>query len=112
MLTMDDLIRDPAQIQHACEAKAQENLEFREFVKWELELPDRRLNTLVETGLVELIGAVPTGKGKPARRFRANVSGLRVSYEGRHLRVNFELPGGGTREFLISLPEENPEPSP
>ena len=44
----DDLITDPTQIQQASEAKEQENLAFREFVKWELDLPDRRLNTLVQ----------------------------------------------------------------
>src|SRR5262249_53334646 len=43
----DELITDLTQIQRATIAKENENAEFRTFVKLEVELSDRRLNTLV-----------------------------------------------------------------
>ena len=43
----DEIITDLAQIQRATIAKENENSEFRTFVKLEVELSDRRLNTLV-----------------------------------------------------------------
>src|SRR5215471_1724000 len=43
----DEVITDLAQIQRDCVAKDDENIAFRTFVKLEVELSDRRLNTLV-----------------------------------------------------------------
>lgn len=43
----DEIITDLTQIQRATVAKEHENVEFRTFVKLEVELSDRRLNTLV-----------------------------------------------------------------
>src|SRR3989475_8030429 len=43
----DEIITDLTQIQRATVAKENENGEFRTFVKLEVELSDRRLNTLV-----------------------------------------------------------------
>ena len=43
----DEIITDLAQIQRDCVAKDDENLAFQTFVKLELELSDRRLNTVV-----------------------------------------------------------------
>jgi len=43
----DDLITELSLIQQASEVKAQENLDFRWFVKYDVELPDRGLNMLV-----------------------------------------------------------------
>lgn len=44
----DDLILDIPFIERATEAREQENQAFREFVKADLDLSDRRLNTLVQ----------------------------------------------------------------
>ena len=44
----DDLIVDIPYIEQASQAKEEENLAFREFVKADLEVPDRRLNALVQ----------------------------------------------------------------
>ena len=43
----DEIITDLTQMQRATVAKENENVEFRTFVKLEVELSDRRLNTLV-----------------------------------------------------------------
>jgi hypothetical protein len=43
----DEIITDLTQIQRATIAKENENVEFRTFVKLEVELSNRRLNTLV-----------------------------------------------------------------
>src|SRR5262249_57144228 len=43
----DDILTDLTQIQRASLAKEDENTAFRAFVKMEVELSDRRLNTLV-----------------------------------------------------------------
>ena len=43
----DEIITDLTQIQRATVAKEEENTAFRTFVKLEVELSDRRLNTLV-----------------------------------------------------------------
>jgi len=44
----DEIITDLAQIQRATVAREEENTAFRAFVKLEVELSDRRLNTLVD----------------------------------------------------------------
>jgi len=43
----DEVVTDLVQIQRAAVVKEDENTAFRTFVKWELELSDRRLNTIV-----------------------------------------------------------------
>jgi uncharacterized protein len=48
------MITDLAQIQHATIAKKDENCSFRTFVNLELELSDRRLNTIVSKTTVEV----------------------------------------------------------
>lgn len=44
----EDLVTDPSCIQRASEAKEQENGNFREFIKLDLDLSDRRLNAIVQ----------------------------------------------------------------
>lgn len=68
----------------------------------------RRIRALLDAGLVATVGSIPTRSGKPARQFRANVSAVRVVYDGGQLRVNMDMREGGTREIVVSLPEENP----
>ena len=71
----------------------------------------RRLRALLDAGLIASVGSIPTRSGKPARQFQANVSSVRVVYDGGRLYVNLELREGGTKEIVVALPEENPPAS-
>ncbi len=68
----------------------------------------RRLRLLVEAGLAVPEEAVVGRNGKPARRYVAVVSGMRVVFADGELFVNFDLRGGGVRKLLLRLPAENP----
>ena len=68
----------------------------------------RRLRTLVETGLAAPEGSVPSRNGKPARRYVANVSRVRVVFDGGQLLATFDLRNGDTRNLVLRLPAENP----
>ncbi len=72
----------------------------------------RRLRALLDSGLIAATGSIPTRSGKPARQFRASVSRVRVVYDGGRLLVDMDLRNGGTRGFVVTLPEENPPAPP
>ena len=67
----------------------------------------RRLRALEAAGLISSAGSVATRGGKPAQKYRAEVSAVHVVYDGGRLAVRLDLRAGGVREIVMSLPEEN-----
>ncbi|TLZ51206.1 MAG: winged helix-turn-helix transcriptional regulator [Methanobacteriota archaeon] len=68
----------------------------------------RRLRALEAAGLISQAGSVATRGGKPAQRYQANVSAVHVLYDAGRLEVRLDLRDGGSRETVLSLPEETP----
>lgn len=120
MSRQDDLVTELSLIQQAAETKEQENLDFREFVKYTLELPDRRLNTLVQQTTEQVWAQIdcrtcanccktrhPTFSRAEVQRIADYLGTTIAELRARYLAYDGEVKKDTTRELPCSFLKEN-----
>ncbi len=116
----DDLITDLTYIQEASEAKERENAAFREFVRWDVELPDRRLNAIVQQTTEQVWARIdcracanccktryPTFSRKEAQRIAEYLGMTLEDLRTRYLTFDGEVGKYTTRDLPCPFLSEN-----
>ena len=116
----DALITDIAHIEQASEAKEPDNLEFREFVRFDLELSDRRLNAIVGETTEQVWARIdcrtcanccktrhPVFSRAEVERIAAYLGMTVADLRARYFEVDHEVRKYTTRELPCPFLQEN-----
>jgi uncharacterized protein len=116
----DALITDIAHIEQASEAKEPDNLEFREFVRFDLELSDRRLNAIVHETTEQVWARIdcrtcanccktrhPVFSRAEVERIAAYLGMTMADLRARYIEVDHEVRKYTTRELPCPFLKDN-----